>query len=160
MSKIKLLIIAVISLLLINIGMVAFLLLKKPPHPGGDLPLMSKESPRNIIIERLHFDKEQSAQYDILIKDHQNSLHVVMDSIRAEKNKLYSNLNNELANPKDSLMNILGSLQNEIELIHYKHFAALKKICRPQQLEFFNNLTGDLAEFFAREKNKRPAPKD
>lgn len=168
MSKIKLLSIAVIGLLLINIAVVGFLLLKKPPHPREDrpgpgeegMPAMEQTRPKNIIIDKLHFDKDQSAQYETLIEQHQAIMKSLNDSIKVAKNDLYSSLNNETFTGKDSLIAKLDLLQIQVERTHYDHFAAIKKLCKPEQLENYAALTKELARFFAPGKNNQRPPKD
>ena len=160
MSKIKLLTIAVIGLLIVNLATVAFLLLRKPfQHPEGRPP-MEQAGPKNIIIDKLHFDKEQVAQYESLIEQHQAKIKSLNDSINIAKNELYSTLTSENFTGKDSLIDRLGLLQRQVELTHYDHFAAIKKLCKPDQIEAFNNLTKELAGFFAPVKKEGPPPGD
>ncbi len=168
MSKLKLLSIAVISLLLINIAIVGYLFFLKPPFPpngrppmcqyGG--PPMKNEGPKKMIIERLHFYKEQVASYEMLIEAHKASLNSLNDSIKIAKNNLYQSLQNENFTGKDSLINLLGSLQKQIEILHFEHFAQLRKLCKPEQLKNFNELTVELAQFFTPDKKGPPPPKD
>lgn len=161
MSKLKLLTIAVIGLLIMNIAVVGFLLMRKPPHPPGERPLMTQEGgPRNIIIERLHFDGDQVEEYEKLITEHQSAIRQIDDSIRMMKNELYHTLTSDSFAGKDSLVDRLGILQKEIELTHYDHFARIKKICKPAQMEEFNKLTEELARLFAPGKKGSPPPKD
>ena len=87
MSKSKLLSIAVIGLLVINLGILAFLFTRKPPNPPKDGPGRSQEGPKKIIIERLHFDKDQAAQYEQIIKEHQEAIKSLDQQIRLTKNK-------------------------------------------------------------------------
>lgn len=164
MSKTKLLSIAVIGLLVINIAIVGFLLLKKPPiRPEGRPPMgqdgrppMQDEGPKKIIAERLHLDKEQVAAFEKLIIAHQGSVNALDDSMRNAKNDLYLSLQSETFAGKDSLVNLLGALQKKIELIHYEHFADIKKICKPDQLGDFEKLTNELSGFFSADKNNPP----
>lgn len=168
MSKIKLLSIAVIGLLLINIAIVSFLMFRKPPPFLGGRPPMSQEGrpsaqedgPKNIIIDKLHFDKEQSAQYENLIEQHQTIMKSLNVSIKDAKNELYSSLTNENFTGKDSLIAKLGLLQKQVELTHYEHFAAIKKLCKPGQLENYALLTKELARFFAPARKDGPPPRD
>jgi periplasmic protein CpxP/Spy len=160
MSKIKLLTAAVAGLLLINLGLVAFLFFRKPPHPPQGRGRIENEGPKKIIIEKLHFDKEQTAQYEALITEHRVSIKSLRDSISAEKNNLYQLLAGKNEAGKDSLIIHLGSLQQQIELAHYKHFDAIKKLCRPNQLDDFNKLTKDLADYFSPRKKDAPPPQD
>ncbi len=166
MSKIKLLTIAVIGLLVVNIGIIGYLMMKKkptdsnPPMGMERRPPGMRERPKKIIADRLHFDKEQIAQYDDLIKEHQAAIQQLDDSIRIAKNNLYRSLATTSLIGRDSLVATLGTFQKQIEIIHYEHFAALKKICKPGQLNDFNELTKELARFFAPGKKEGPPPRD
>lgn len=156
MSKIKLLSVAVIGLLVLNLCMVAFLWFRKPPPPAR----LEQGGPKKIIIHRLHFDHRQVAQYETLINGHQRIIHLLEDSIRAAKNNLYKTLTTTNHPGKDSLINLLSHLQQQIELANYDHFESIRQLCKPDQLEDFNQLTEDLARFFAPKKNNMPPPKD
>jgi periplasmic protein CpxP/Spy len=158
MSKIKLLTIAVIGLLAVNIGIVGFLAMRKPPMPQEGGPGVKKEGPKKTIIERLHFDKEQVAAYETIIIEHQKSVKGLKDSISNTKNNLYQSLKTETFAGKDSLIAILSDLQKRIESVHYDHFIQIKKICRPEQIEAFNKLTNELAFYFTTEKKSAPQP--
>lgn len=152
MSKIKLLTIAVIGLLTVNIGVVGFLLVRKPPMPPQGSLGVKREGPKKIIIERLHFDNNQIAAYEKVIIEHQQSVKALKDSISNTKNNLYQSLKTETFTSKDSLINLLSVLQKRIESVHYEHFTQIKKLCRPEQMGAFNALTGELAFYFTTEK--------
>lgn len=168
MSKLKLLSIAVIGLFVINIGIVGFLLMKKPPMPRGGRPPMgqdgrppmNQEGPKKMIIERLHFDNQQVAAYEKLIEAHQASVKLLSDSVKIAKNNLYQSLQSETFTGKDSLVSQLGALQRQIELLHYNHFTDLKKICQLDQMSYYNELTKELARFFDIDKKGAPPQKD
>lgn len=152
MSKLKLLTIAVFFLLPINFLLVGFLFLRRPPHARP----LDRIGPKNRIIEILHFEKDQVAQYEKLIGQHRTSIKLLTDRIQETRGSLYQTLQGEKATAKDSLINELGTLQKEIETIHYVHFIAIKRLCTPDQLDDFAKLTSDLADFFNPEN--RPAP--
>lgn len=168
MSKIKLLSIAVIGLLVINLCMVSFLLMKRPPfHPERKPPMgqhgrppMKEDGPKKIIAEHLHFDKQQVVDYDKLIASHLSSVKALDDSIRITKNNLYQTLISTNFEDKDLLIVRLGTFQKQIEEIHYNHFADLKELCKPNQIEDYNKLTKELARFFAPGKKDGPPPRD
>ncbi|MES2850126.1 MAG: hypothetical protein V4685_13795 [Bacteroidota bacterium] len=160
MSKIKLLSIAVIGLLLTNAGIIAFLLLKKPPAPIEGMPPEKREGPKKIIIERLHFDKTQVAEYELLIAQHRKLVRELKDSISDTKNTLYQSLKTDNFSGKDSLTGLLSGLQKRIESVHYDHFTQIKKLCRPEQMEAFDKLTNDLAFYFSTEKKGPPPRRD
>jgi periplasmic protein CpxP/Spy len=159
MSKIKLLTIAVIGLLAINIAVLGFLLLRKPPMPPNGIPQAEeKKGPKQIIIDKLQFDKEQVTLYESLIVEHRESVKALKDSISDTKNNLYQTLKTKTFASKDSLINLLSALQKRIESVHYEHFAQIKKLCKPQQMEDFKKLTSELALYFTTEKKTTPPP--
>ncbi len=140
MEKTKLLTFGIIALFLLNLGTLGFLVLSdskehRSPAHGRD----GKSKPREIIIEKLHFDATQIKEYDQLIKWHRSRITKTEDKIRDAKNELYLQLNQNPANEtaKDSLINALASYQKEIESVHFKHFQDIKKLCKEEQLEDF-----------------------
>jgi periplasmic protein CpxP/Spy len=155
MSKLRLLSFAVIALLVMNLALVGFLLLRKPPLPPGERPSIAKEGPKSRIIEQLHFDADQVIQYQKLIDEHKASIKTLRDDIRGTKSQLYQTLNEADGGRNDSLIVKLGELQKNIETTHYNHFKEIKKLCKPDQLEYFNTLTDELADFFSPEKEGR-----
>jgi len=161
MSKIKLLSIAVALLLVMNLAILLFFFIGRPgqpPHgrPGG----FDRQGPKSVIIERLHFDDKQTAEYQKLIDKHRQNVTELEDQIRDAKNGLYLTLSDEKHIGKDSLENHLGLLQRKMESIHYNHFADIRRLCKPNQLQDFNKLTQELAFFFSPGKNLPPPPKD
>ena len=158
MSKIKLLTVAVVCLLLMNLGIVGFLLLQKPPGMKDRRPPLAQPGPKNEIIELLHFDSAQVQQFEILIDGHKESIRLLNDSIRITKSILYQTLNIESNPEKDSLIERLMSIQKEVEQHHYSHFVEIKKLCKADQLNNFNELTTRLSGFFGRENQDRRPP--
>lgn len=151
MSKNKLISIIAICLLISNLALVAFILLPihRPPHHDG---------PRELIIERLHFDANQIKEYDKLIENHKASIRSTNDKIGQLKNQLYSGIIQPTSiSNSDSLKNEIGKLQIEIEGIQLKHFEDISKLCRAEQKTDFNNLVGELAQLFnGRQEGHRP----
>jgi hypothetical protein len=149
MEKTKLLTIAVIGLLLINLATLCFLFLNgpkghRPSHEG-------KPMPKELIIEKLHFDANQQKEYDKLIQWHHGQITKLDDNIRQTKNELYSQLNQTEVNikAKDSLIMLLNSYQKQVEETHFKHFEDIKKLCHKDQMGDFGELTEELGRIFA-----------
>lgn len=136
----------VIGLCVINIGLMAFVLFRTgpPPHPGGMRP---EDRPRQLIIEKIGFDQQQVTQYDQLITEHRTTVRKLEAQIMEAKNNLYHTLV-ENTSAKDSIINGLTSLQQRVETTHYNHFLDIKKICRADQQDEFNQLTTELADYF------------
>lgn len=141
MTKLFVARIAALSMLVINIILIGLMVFHKP-HRGG--------SPREMIIEKLDFGTDQISAYDELIKNHRLQLGDVEKEINLLKNVLYSSLI-ETDNPgtKDSLFAVLGSMQSEVEHIHYSHFEEIKSLCKPDQIPAFNAMTKELSSYFS-----------
>ncbi len=162
MEKTKLLTISVIGLLLLNLGTLGFLFMSghrghRPPPPEG---MGHPPRPREIIIEKLHFDVAQQKEYDKLIEWHHSEISRLDSSIRQTKNDLYAQLSEPQVNvkTKDSLAALLATYQKQIEETHFKHFEDIKKLCHPNQMEDFKGLTEELGRIFAPNKPPRREP--
>ncbi len=141
MTKNRFYIFIIIGLLISNMLLVAFILLKKTPQHSG---------PRNLIIERLKFDENQIQQYDELISQHRRQIREKRHEMTDMKTQYYSLLKSEDNKNGDSLINEIGKLSMETEKINYKHFQDIKRICRPDQMKNFDNLIDDFENLFNR----------
>lgn len=146
MNKNRLLIFLIAGLLISNILLVVFMMKGRgpghhgPPHHGG---------PRDLIIERLHFDEKQVHQFEVLIQKHRKDLHEQDETLMTIKTSLYSNLKSEENKAvTDSMINMMTGIQNKIEHIHYAHFEDIKKLCKPDQLKYFDELANELSHIF------------
>ncbi|GAA4073104.1 hypothetical protein GCM10022389_18150 [Flavobacterium cheonanense] len=153
MNKTKVLVFAVIALVALNFGILGFLFLSK----NNDGP-RGRKMPREIVIEKLHFDENQIVEYDKTIKLHQETIRSIDDSIRNTRNELYKLLNSETidSSKRDSLYLKFAGFQKQIETTHFNHFVEIKKLCKKEQLTDFNNLTEELSKIF----NNRRKPKN
>lgn len=150
MKKNTLLYSIIVLLILGNLLLLYMVMAPKPKGPAG-------EGPKALIIERLQFDPEQVKAYEELIHQHRKDVHHTEMEIGALKNQLYSTLNQPVeANVFDSITDLIGKKQIEMERVHYAHFVEIRKLCKPEQLEAFDKLSEDLARLFA---PKRPRKK-
>ncbi len=149
MNKSKLIGFIAIVLLLSNIALIAFIFLAPPRRPAH-------EGPRDIIIERLHFDQRQTEDYDKLIEDHRKSIRQKEGEMMQLKNRLYGSLTSGDTNSNDSLETAIGNIQIEIEKIHYAHFMDIGKLCNAGQKDDFDKLITEIAELFSRPMRRPP----
>ncbi len=159
MKKTKLLTITVIGLLLLNFAILAFLLVSGPRgHKRPTDRPEGRPNPREIIIERLHFDDNQQKGYDKIVQWHKGQIKKLDENLRSAKNELYNQLKQPQVDVKikDSLIAVINANQKQIEETHFKHFEDIKKLCHKDQLEDFNELTEDLSRIFASNKPPRP----
>jgi periplasmic protein CpxP/Spy len=148
MEKTKLISLLAVGLLLSNLLLVGFILYNKPKH-GHEYP-PPHGGPRDLIIERLHFNDSQVAQYDKLIAWHRGEIGKADDQITTLKNQLYSTLASSAnSRLKDSLLGAISAVQQNIEKIHYRHFEDIRNLCTEQQKPDFEALTKDMASLFA-----------
>jgi hypothetical protein len=159
MEKTKLLTITVIGLLVLNLATLGFLFISgskghKPPHDSPE----GRQIPREIIINRLHFDVNQQKDYDKIIQWHRGEIKKLDSEIREAKIELYSQLKESQLDlkVKDSLIAVINTNQKQIEITHFKHFEEVKKLCDKDQLEDFNELTEELSKLFSPNKPPRP----
>jgi uncharacterized protein HemX len=151
MNKTKLLSVAVIALLVLNFGILGYLFLSNKHEPNG------RKMPREIIIEILHFDENQIVKYEKTIQEHQKLIRKLDSSIRKTKNELYQLLNEEKidSSQKDSLYLKLANYQKQIETTHFNHFLEIKKLCKKEQLDDYEYLTGELSRLFSRPRRPK-----
>ncbi len=158
MSREKLLTIAVIGLLLINACTIGFFFFAKPPHGPGGPPPFGKREPKNQIVETLHFNEQQVADYENLIAQHRQTIRELNDRIFEVKSSLYQLLGREKGVQKDSLIQAMGALQMQIETTHYNHFKDIKTLCTPEQQIYFDSLSAHLANFFNPDRQRLGRP--
>jgi predicted nucleic acid-binding protein len=149
MDKIKILTYAVIALLVLNLATIGFVASK----PGD----RHRPEPREIIIEKLHFDETQQKEYEQLIDWHRGQIKKLDEKIRETKKELYAQLvKNELeTKTKDSLITTIAVYQKQIETTHFKHFQDIKKLCRKDQIQSYIDLTAELSQLFSPKPPKR-----
>lgn len=145
MNKTKLLTIAVIVLVVINLLALSFFIANKPPHGMGE----RREMPREIVIRKLHFDEQQTKQYEQLIDAHRKKVDSLDNTIKGYKSLLYKQLSSTNTDEKEQLLLQIATTQATIEKLHFDHFVALKKLCKPDQLDDYNELTHELAKIFS-----------
>jgi len=141
----------IVGLVVSNLFLAVFLFFRSLP-PKRFAP----DAPKRIIIERLHFDKNQIAQYESLIQEHRKQIRTKDEEIRKLKNELYSLLpveNN--SSKKDSLITLMAEKQKDVEYIHYNHFVDIKKLCKPNQMADYNLLVKEINDIF----NRPPKPR-
>ncbi|MEP7324180.1 MAG: hypothetical protein ABI761_19780 [Saprospiraceae bacterium] len=159
MNKIKILGLAVIALMVLNILLLGIIYFGRPgPHPSGNPG--ERGQPKNIIIKKLKLDEQQQKQYQTLIDQHQSGISSIESEFKKTKNQLFSALNPSLNIPSDSLIQQLGSFQMQLEKLHFNHFTALRNLCREDQVPAFNALSHELAQYFDPLKKGMPPPKE
>jgi periplasmic protein CpxP/Spy len=136
----------IFALLILNAGLL-FMHFNKPPRP---------KRPGEIIIEKLKFDKNQIDQFEKFRNGHHDLIMANENEINILKTQLYQQLNaSEDSLKLETLSKNIAELQKKAELINFKHFQDIRKICKTEQLPLFENLTGELSQIFGKKKEPR-----
>ncbi|MGB1017573.1 MAG: hypothetical protein ACPGVH_00760 [Chitinophagales bacterium] len=153
MTKTKVLYIALAILVLLNLGLMGFMISKTKrkhvkKHPFEHL------NPKQIIINKLNFNEAQVVLFTEEIKKHRKQIQEIETKIKQEKQKLYNTLISESPD-KDSFIHTISLLQADIESAHYNHFLNIKAICKDNQLDEFEKLTKELSKVFGNHKKPK-----
>ncbi|MCB0763222.1 MAG: hypothetical protein R2815_04230 [Flavobacteriales bacterium] len=144
MTKLKLMGIALVVLVLVNLGTLAVLYFGRAAHHGP----AHGEGPKAIIIERLRFDAEQVKRYEAMVEKHRAAIRASDSELQETRSVLYEELKGTQTSSRDSLLAALVSIQRGIEHTHLAHFEEIRGLCRPDQRPSFDDLTQDLATYF------------
>jgi protein CpxP len=148
MDKRKFSSIVILLLILINIGLVTFILKHKKPH---------QEGPQHHIEEVLGFSDSQKKEFGIIIKKHRKNIRSMEKERLKLKKELYTLLkvkSTDLAK-KDSLIHLLSLTNEKVEQIHFNHFIEMKAICKGNQVYKFIQLTNEFPQYFASPMKKK-----
>lgn len=134
--------------MLLNLLLITFLYLGKPPK-------RMHKAPREIISERLGFDENQTKEFQDLILIHQSEAHPLLREIKESKTALYKGISDENQEFNDSISQFIGGKFVELEKAHFDHFLGIKKICKPEQAEKFEELSKDFSKIFSPRRPRR-----
>lgn len=155
MRREKILTVSVVLLLLLNGGILIYLFLQKSHRPhGGNPPHHREEGPKKIIIEKLAFDESQIKKYEAIIPSHRKTLDSLVRQLEGEKQSYYSALGEDQIITNSKSLERMSILHKQIDSINFQHFLLIKKICKPEQLESFHELSQDLSQIFGPKKRK------
>jgi periplasmic protein CpxP/Spy len=151
MNKEKFLLVSVGFLFLLNLGTIGFLFLgNQRPQPPPEL--------FKIIINELNLDDRQQERLFYLRDQHRSS----MDSLDGEFSKvlaIYLNLlkqNEPTLALRDSLENLLASIEKKKAIITLNHFQDVKALGRPDQQKNFEKLIPELTRVLMPPKDPHP----
>lgn len=141
MSK-KVLNIAVIALLAINLGTLTMLWMKPGKHKG---PRHHKGDPiAQTLKNEVGFDDEQLAAFQDLKEGHREKIEDIHQSNRDLREQLHSVESNN-ANLADSLSSALGANIASIELVTWQHFQDIRALCTEEQKDKLDDLLHSIA---------------
>ncbi|HSZ24500.1 MAG TPA: periplasmic heavy metal sensor [Cytophagaceae bacterium] len=139
----KILIVALVSMVVLNIGTLGFIYYKSQHHKRFVKSEWRNEFNKGeFLSKRLNFTEEQEVAFRKLRKEHKKEKDAVkakIDSLRKQEFELLKNDPYD-ATTANVLASEIGANQKEIELLMSKHFLAVKALCTKEQLSDFNEL--------------------
>lgn len=132
MKNVRILSIAVVLLLLTNIGLVAFMLTQKK-KTGSKRP--DGKEPSGMLVKETGMTEQQKKEYKQLKEEHLKSVRPLFDSIRAAKTAFFALIKDSTVN--DSVLNLHSSRisvrQAELEKVTFAHFRKVRNIFSAEQ---------------------------
>ncbi|MEY4885206.1 MAG: hypothetical protein RL151_515, partial [Bacteroidota bacterium] len=103
------------------------------------------------LVRELSLDPAQTARYEVLVQQHRNAADSIRRAMRSAKEEMFSQLRDEQAG--DSLVvqaaRRAAALSTELDLRTMAHFRDIRKLCRPDQQERFDDLLMDVARMMS-----------
>lgn len=143
MNKTKFLIILVLLLLVLNAVTLFFLLGKKDSpknRPGGGRPYSE------YLTKKLNLDTAQVAQLKELRDKHKQELGELWKEDRQLQDAKFVLLKEGSTDSLklDSLLTLIVANKKKFELAFHNHFLQIRALCRPEQVELFNNTLDEM----------------
>lgn len=140
-NKNKIFITIIGMLLLANIVLVSFFLLKKDDDKREKRP-DRKAMIAKFLKNEIGFNALQLQQYDTLSNKHRENMKTMFDSLKSSKDKQFKQLTT--GNFSDSVMNNVANQsavsQKIMELQMFNHLKSIRVLCTPDQLPKFDSL--------------------
>ena len=147
--------VSVILLLLLNIMMVSFFLLSKPPGPMPPRGQSSAELKR--ASDALKLDAQQRERFGQLVAQHKQKMHALND----DHFSLLENYFVESPQGKDSLIIQIQEIEGEKIRFTEKHFEDIRSILNPDQISYFQGFKERaIKQILAKNKKGPPPPKN
>jgi protein CpxP len=153
--------ITIIGILLIaNIALVSFFLLKKDERKH-DKRMDRKTVIGNFLKEEIGFNETQMQQYDSMSTWHSKYMKTMFEANRNSKDKQFKELT--AANFSDSVMNSIAeqsaASQKALELQMFSHLKNIRSLCTPSQQPKFDSLFVKILNRKSAEGRKKKADK-
>jgi len=133
----KILTIAVVLLLLINVALVIFMM--KGRNKGTDKN--EKPDPFAMMVKELNMSDQQQKEYKAQKEEHLKNMKPMFDSVRAAKTAFYALLKDSTVN--DSILAVYGQKiserQSAIDKMTFAHFKRVRTLFTPEQQPKFDS---------------------
>ena len=116
-------------------------------------PERRHKQPKDIIIERLHFDNQQVVAYEKLIKEHRKQIRSLENQLNNKKTLLFADISKPISS---KVSQEIETIEIRILNVHYSHFQDIRSICHENQLKDFKQLNKEIIQLFAPPKPPKP----
>ncbi len=154
----KFLIRIVIALTLLNVLCIGVFVWKdfkhRPPHP----PMHGEYRDVTGILEKeLQLSSSQMVQFNTLRVETFEKERAILDILRSERDSMNETMFNKVTSDSIVKNMALRISQNEykMEMLRFEQAKALKKICTPEQLDKFKELTMEIRDYFRPDNQPR-----
>ena len=139
-SSNKVLTIAVILLLLVNIGLVVFLLMGRNHHDGKRTGGKGGGGPFEMMVKELDMTEQQKKEFGQLKDEHFKMIRPLFDSIRAAKTAFFGLIKESPVS--DSTLDIYGkritTLQITVDKLTFAHFQKVRSLFESDKQKKFD----------------------
>lgn len=146
MKRETLLMLAVVALLVLNLGIVAYLFMSR--RPDGERKEMPQKGNQfdELVIAQLRLNTAQQEQFKNLKYQHRSAMQEYDTKYREVLGQYFSLLQEAKLNiaQRDSLQQLLTNIHGQKISTTFQHFLALKNICSPEQQPLFERLIPEL----------------
>lgn len=155
-NKSKILVTIILMLLIANVILVSFFVLRKEP-PRRDRYEERKTMIAGFLKNEIGFSTAQLQQYDALSSNHRDNIKKMADSLKSSKDKQFRQLAS--GNFTDSVMNVVAEQsaisQKQMELQMFNHLKSIRLLCTAEQLPKFDSLFAKVLSKRAGEGRKK-----
>lgn len=142
-SRNKVLLALVAILLLTNLALVAFFVLKKEPHKKEAATNRQSRSAvmRGLLKDSVGFNDEQLQQFDAIREKHEHDLKPLFDDLRDAKLAFYKQMNGARDTAAiTTASNAIGETQQAVDQAFFRYFQSIRTLCTPEQLTSYDTL--------------------
>ena len=174
-DKNRILAIAVVALLIINIALLAFLWTNRPPKPpfppdrergekmdkdrmqkdgrpedpGFDKKIPAPGGPKEFLKHELNFTDKQNQDYEKLIEQHQSDIRAIREKMMKDRDNFWNGLSATKGDSVNISASIIGEDQKQLELVTFNHFKKVRDLCTDDQKKKFDKVINDALRMMA-----------
>ncbi|MBS1902929.1 MAG: periplasmic heavy metal sensor [Bacteroidetes bacterium] len=162
MKRDTLLTIAIVVLLVLNIGTISYLFISRPHHmPPPPPPPMGERGPMmrpdELIRSTLGLSEAQDKQYAASIETHHSAMMKLDSEFRSAADRYFQMLRgNASQSDKDAALAAIGKAQSGKAEATYKHFEEIRALCTSEQQPKFDSIVPELTRMLLNQQPRGP----